>query len=217
MDNQSLLLNVAHYVPGTQRLGPGNRAVIWVQGCHRRCPGCIAPEWLEFKPNRLISPRQLADQILSKPGIIDGLTFSGGEPMEQAAGLALLAQMTRQQRPDLNIICFSGYRHEQLINSPPNAGVAALLAEIDILVDGTYIKEQNDGIGMRGSRNQRFLHLSPRMQDVRLEDFPRGVEIQIDETGISLTGIPPLGMEPVLKILNTVSSSCNERLEYVRA
>ena len=206
MDNQSLLLNLARFSPNTRSLGPGNRAVVWVQGCHRRCPGCLAPEWLDFRPNLLLSPNQLADRILLESGPISGLTFSGGEPMEQAGALAMLAQLVREQRPELNIICFSGYRYEQLIKSPPNPGVEILLSQIDVLVDGPYIKQLNNGLGLRGSRNQRFLHLTSRLQNGCLDDFPRGVEIQIDGASISMIGIPPLGMEPVLEILNSVSS-----------
>jgi anaerobic ribonucleoside-triphosphate reductase activating protein len=39
------MLRVAHRAaPIEAALGPGRRAVIWVQGCASRCAGCIAPE-----------------------------------------------------------------------------------------------------------------------------------------------------------------------------
>jgi len=75
-------------------------------------------------------------EILEKFEIekIDGLTFSGGEPFEQASGLAELARLARRQK-DLNIICFTGYRYERLIQNPPNDGVYGLLNEIDVVID----------------------------------------------------------------------------------
>ncbi len=217
MDNQALLLNIARFCPSTHSLGPGQRAAIWVQGCARRkpCPGCIAPEWLEFKPNRLVSPAQLVDQIFES-GAPDGLTFSGGEPMEQAEGLALLARLAKQRKPEINIISFSGYQYEQLLKSPPNPGVPMLLNQVDVLVDGPYIHNLNNGLGLRGSQNQRFLHLTDRLRHVNFENYPRQVEILLDGNEISMVGIPPLGIESVLEIFTQQSTLTGKEMEDVR-
>ena len=215
MENQILLLNIARFCPSTHSLGPGQRAVIWVQGCRRRCAGCIAPEWLEFKPNLLISAEQLADQIFQS-GSPDGLTFSGGEPMEQAEGLAVLARFVKERKPEINIICFSGYQYEQLLKSPPNPGVPALLNQVDLLVDGAYINHLNNGLGLRGSQNQRFLHLTDRLRHIDFENYPRQVEILLDGYEINMVGIPPLGLEPVLEIFNQRNAPTGEEMEDVR-
>ena len=29
--------------------GPGVRSVVWVAGCHRRCPGCLKPDLFDFR------------------------------------------------------------------------------------------------------------------------------------------------------------------------
>jgi anaerobic ribonucleoside-triphosphate reductase activating protein len=110
------LLNIAHICPETRALGPGLRAVVWVQGCCFNCPGCIAPEWINFRIAKLISPDSLAEKLLSNPNI-EGLTFSGGEPMLQPAGLAKLAQIARKKK-DISIICYTGFTLEQLIKNP---------------------------------------------------------------------------------------------------
>ena len=37
------MLYLNHEEEKTKVLGPGVRYVVWVQGCKRRCPGCINP------------------------------------------------------------------------------------------------------------------------------------------------------------------------------
>ena len=187
--NPPSTLNIANISQKTQNLGPGERAVVWVKGCPHRCPFCIAPEWQSFEPGRIVSVDDLLNQLLAHPEIT-GLTFSGGEPMAQAAGLAVLACNARQRR-ELDIICFTGYRYEQLIKSPQNSGVADLLNQVDVLIDGPYIHALNDGVGLRGSNNQRIIHLTPRLQHHQLERSPRKVTIEINAGEVNMTGIPP--------------------------
>src|SRR5512146_912679 len=98
------VLNVAAICPTTRALGPGVRAVVWVQGCAFHCPGCIAPDWIPIRPARLVKPEALAEELLADPEVT-GLTFSGGEPMLQASALARLARAARNMR-DVDIICF---------------------------------------------------------------------------------------------------------------
>jgi anaerobic ribonucleoside-triphosphate reductase activating protein len=141
-------LNIAAMACCTQALGPGIRAVIWVQGCPLNCRGCLAPDWISFVPATFMTPEQILEGLDLEQ--ISGLTFSGGEPMEQAAGLAKLVRLARQKK-DLDLICFTGYRYEQLLKNPPNVGVPELLAEIDVLIDGPFIQSLNNSVGLRGS------------------------------------------------------------------
>jgi anaerobic ribonucleoside-triphosphate reductase activating protein len=189
-------LNVAAISRSAHSLGPGERAVIWVQGCPFHCQGCIAPDWIPFRPARLVSPEHLAEELLSS-ATISGITFSGGEPMQQAAGLAALARVARENR-DLNIICFTGYRYEQLLKNPPSRDVMALLEQIDVLIDGPYVASRNDGIGLRGSSNQRIIHLTERLRTSDLEASPRQVEIHIEDGELAIVGIPPRGLQHTL-------------------
>lgn len=119
----------------------------------------------------------------------DGLTFSGGEPMQQAEGLAMVAQLARKKK-DLNLICFTGYRYERLLNHPPNPGVAKLLNEVDVLIDGPYIQSLNDSIGLRGSSNQRVIHLTSKLKSYDLESQNRKIEVRITDGELAFVGIP---------------------------
>ncbi|NTV37481.1 MAG: radical SAM protein, partial [Anaerolineaceae bacterium] len=154
-------LNVANYLIGTRALGPYNRAVVWVQGCCFHCPGCISPEWIEQKENRLVPVETMADLILSD-ATIEGLTISGGEPMLQAAALCELIDNLKIRR-EINIISFTGFRMENLITHPPSKDIHRLLDKIDVLVDGQYVARLNNGKGLRGSTNQRVHHLTNRL------------------------------------------------------
>jgi anaerobic ribonucleoside-triphosphate reductase activating protein len=132
----------------------------------------------------------LAGLLLTDPRV-EGLTFSGGEPMAQAAGLADTVALARQER-DLSLVCFTGYRWERLRDHPPTPGVPRLLAEIDVLIDGLYLHKRDDNRGLRGSANQRVIHLTDRLRDVGFdfEARPREVEIRLTSDSIQMIGLP---------------------------
>jgi anaerobic ribonucleoside-triphosphate reductase activating protein len=111
--------------------------------------------------------------------------------MAQAAGLAQVIRLARRQR-DLTLICFTGYRLEQLRASPPQSGVLDLLSETDVLIDGPYIASRNDGRGLRGSNNQRINLLTDRLAQERenLATGPRRAEIRFRMHSALLVGVP---------------------------
>jgi anaerobic ribonucleoside-triphosphate reductase activating protein len=184
-------LNVAATWVGTRALGPGRRSVVWVQGCSFRCQGCVSPEWIPQRPARSVEPETLASELLEDP-TITGLTFSGGEPMLQARGLARLVRAARRDR-DLTLICFTGFRLERL-RARPKDGVAELLAEVDVLIDGLYVAARDDGRGLRGSDNQRIHQLTDRLAGAaELAAGPRRVEIGVTGNEAMLIGVPPAG------------------------
>lgn len=182
-----MFLNLANMVERTTALGPGTRAVIWVQGCHLRCPGCISPEWIPFQPAIQLSPEQIVAQLPLAE--ITGLTLSGGEPMEQAEALAEVVRLARQQR-DVDVICFTGYRYESLLGRPETSGVHRLLQLVDVLIDGPYVRERNNSFGLRGSTNQRIISLTGRLNGFELETQMRKIEFKIEEGSFTMVGIP---------------------------
>ena len=193
------VLNIAAISARTQALGPGTRAVIWVQGCPLHCPGCLAPSWIPFEPAMQRSPQDILKDL--DLDAISGLTFSGGEPMEQAAGLAALVRLARQKK-DLNLICFTGYRYERLLSQPPNAGVLELLAEVDVLIDGPFVQSLNDSVGLRGSSNQRVIHLTSRLRHYDFESASRTVEITVKDGELAFVGVPTPGVLHALRAIN---------------
>ncbi|WP_017306258.1 4Fe-4S single cluster domain-containing protein [Spirulina subsalsa] len=157
-------LNIMGYVDESQVNGPGIRAVVWVQGCKRECPGCFNPASWSFEINQLVSVETLAEQILKNPNN-QGVTFSGGEPFWQASALAKLAQILKGE--GLNVMSFTGFTLEELRRDDAPNGADALLAQLDILVDGPYVESLaiHSPDSPVSSRNQRIHIFNPAFQD----------------------------------------------------
>ena len=149
---------------GSRALGPGLRYVIWVQGCPFHCPHCETPEGRSYEPNIIVRVEELVEDIIARPEI-EGITISGGEPLEQAEALTELLLKVHQARPELTVISYTGYKYEDLGSD----SAKAYLAELDLLIDGPYIHELNDNKGIRGSSNQRLIFLSDRLKDKEQE------------------------------------------------
>lgn len=194
--DETAYLNVASIAVCTRALGPGVRGVVWVQGCPLNCRGCLAPNWIPFTPASLLTPEEVFSQL--DLDSIGGLTFSGGEPMEQAAGLVEVVRLSRRKK-DLDLICFTGYRYERLLADPPNAGVPELLAEVDVLIDGPFIESLAGSVGLRGSSNQRIIHLTSRLKEYDLESDQRRIEITVTHGELGFIGIPTPGILTALQ------------------
>lgn len=167
-------------------LGPGCRYVVWVSGCSRSCPGCIAPEAQDMHSGTPVEVGALAWEIILSGA--DGLTISGGEPFLQAPALAELIAAVRRKR-DLGVIVYTGYLYEEL---PALPGGPELLEQTDLLIDGPYIRELDDGLSLRGSSNQRVLPLTQRYADCLDLYGTKSREQEIFSHGASIhyVGIP---------------------------
>lgn len=88
--------------------GPGARAVVWLQGCDLRCTGCCNPSSHAFDRSLGRPVGEIGAWILACPGI-QGVTFSGGEPFQQAPELRLICEYLRVRQPALSIGVFTGY------------------------------------------------------------------------------------------------------------
>ena len=135
------MLYLNHEEEKTKVLGPGVRYVVWVQGCKRRCPGCINPLGQPLSENGYWkSVAALEQDILHVEGLT-GITISGGEPFLQAEALAKLVKLIKENSK-LDIMIYSGYTLKQL-REMQNADVDYILGHIDLLVDGEYVEELN--------------------------------------------------------------------------
>jgi anaerobic ribonucleoside-triphosphate reductase activating protein len=170
-------------------LGPGQRAVIWVQGCPLRCPDCLAPQTLPFHGGTATPVTDLAEWLIGLAGI-EGVTLSGGEPFAQAGPLALLLDEVREVRPDFTAMSYSGFTHAALRRG--TADQRALLDRLDLLIDGPYQRARHADLRWRGSSNQRVIALSDRYCGVMLApDVSQGIEFTLDADGaMSWAGVP---------------------------
>jgi anaerobic ribonucleoside-triphosphate reductase activating protein len=137
--------------------GNGFRFTIFTQGCPHHCKGCHNPQTHSTDGGNLISEEELLDQIKDNP-LLDGVTFSGGEPFCQSKALASLGRKIHAIG-GLDIVTYTGYTFEELVDGfNKNPDWKELLEETDILIDGRFDESlKSYDIKFRGSTNQRYL------------------------------------------------------------
>ena len=176
-----MILRVSEKLVHCQVLGPGIRSVIWVSGCERHCPGCIASQY-----HSQTSGYEEEIEDVVKWFLVNGddhLTISGGEPFLQADALYDMVQQIKKVK-DIGVIVYTGYKIEEL-NHP-------LLDVIDLVIDGEYIEELNDDRPYIGSSNQRLIRLTNRYDDEMdyYESEGRQITITALKDKTILVGVP---------------------------
>ncbi len=110
---------------------------------------------------------------------IEGVTFLGGEPFEQAEALGIIAERVRAK--GLSVLCFTGGKYEDLRENSENQ---KLLANTDLLIDGEFIQELTDySRPWCGSSNQRYHFLTDRYNEEIFTKYKNKVEVNISENG----------------------------------
>ena len=168
--------------------GPGARFVVWFQGCTLGCAGCFNPGTHDAAAGRSITIEELAAEL--RAANVEGLSLSGGEPLQQAGAAVALLDAARSL--GLSTLAFSGYTLSEIEQLPRGRDV---LARLDVLIDGRYIAGDRLATGLRGSANQRIRLLTDRYTLADVEATPVA-EIRIGPTGdVVLTGVDPLKLK----------------------
>ena len=156
-----------------------------MQGCTLGCPGCFNPATHDGAGGQERLVEDLARQM--KESGSEGLSLSGGEPLQQAEAAVALLDAARAL--DLSTLAFSGYTLAEIRALPRGPDV---LARLDVLVDGRYVSTERLATGLRGSANQRIRLLTSRYTLGDVEATPVA-EIRISTSGeLILTGVNPL-------------------------
>lgn len=175
------MIDVYKILKNTTVEGPGNRFCIWTQGCKKHCRGCWANETWDFGVGTKSSVENLFSQIMKEKNNIEGVTFLGGEPFEQAKELSELATLVKKE--GLSIVCFTGYTIEEL-QEKNNPDINSFLSNIDLLIDGGFEKENYDlSRPWVGSSNQRYIFLSDFYNLEEIEKYKNKIEVHINENG----------------------------------
>lgn len=174
--------------PKSRANGPGSRFVVWMQGCTLGCAGCFNPTTHDARGGREVTVEDLATQM--KASGSEGLSLSGGEPLQQAAASVALLDAARAL--GMSTLAFSGYSIDEIRALPDGPEV---LARLDVLIDGRYVASERLASGLRGSENQRIQLLTDRYTLADVEATPVA-EIRIGKAGeIVLTGVDPLKLK----------------------
>lgn len=134
--------------------GDGLRVVLWVAGCNHGCPGCQNPITWDINGG-LIFDEDAKEEIFHEleKDYVSGITLSGGDPLHpnNREEIAALITEIRSLYPNKTIWLYTGYSFEE-INS------LAFIKDIDVIVDGRFIKEELDlSLQWKGSKNQRVI------------------------------------------------------------
>lgn len=191
-----MMLYLSHREKRTRVLGPGLRYVLWVQGCKKRCPGCVFPDGQIIGENGYWMTAENILEELESDKELTGITISGGEPFLQSEGLAALIRLIRQ-RTQLDIMLYSGYTLEEL-RGWDNGYVDFILANSDLLIDGEYRENQNNNTIYRGSDNQVIHFLSDKYKKfsyVMNNTKNRSLEFVFRNGELFVVGIPEKGFQ----------------------
>ena len=147
--------------------GEGVRVTLFVSGCTNRCKGCFQPQTWDFCYGEPFTKDTEAKLLaMLAPDYINGLTLLGGDPFEPENQRALLPflRRVREQYPRKTIWAFTGFTYEALLTDgahPRCEATDAMLALVDVLVDGPFVEELHDiSLRFRGSSNQRLIDLN---------------------------------------------------------
>ncbi|WP_326967176.1 4Fe-4S cluster-binding domain-containing protein [Arthrobacter sp. CG_A4] len=181
------------------------RSAVWFQGCSIECIGCINPQLFSKRGGSLVSVDTLVSDAVAAG--VEGLTFIGGEPFDQAHAGAALAKAA--QARGLGVVVFTGYEFESLKNRDPDA--RALLAASDLLVDGPYLAQSPETArALVGSSNQRFIHLTERYAAYKPEMVTNRIDVRVSADGsIDVAGF--LGTEALQALAISTSSRRTKR------
>jgi anaerobic ribonucleoside-triphosphate reductase activating protein len=174
--------------------GPGERAVVWVQGCSLGCPGCFNPETHLRGAGTPTEVTGLAQRIgaLASAGV-SGLTLTGGEPLQQLAAVTALVRQVRRLA-DMSILLFTGYTLEEVRALP---GSDSLLAALDVVIAGRYQHGNQSGHRLLGSTNQTLHLITARHRPADFDHIPEAELLIRPDGQIVATGIVAL---PIRKL-----------------
>ncbi|MCX7872373.1 MAG: radical SAM protein [Verrucomicrobiae bacterium] len=203
--NNHVTIRLHRFLPVSFSNGPGARFVVWVQGCSLNCPGCFNPDTHSFDGGDVVEVDDLFSRVLNLNKSIEGITISGGEPLEQANSLAEFVEMVKT-RTQLSVIILTGFEWEEIMKLIQNnyiegeifknlnknlVGVKKLLEFTDVIIAGRYEHNLRISRQLRGSSNKTIHYLTNRYSPQEFDNLP-DAEIIIDSSGrLTITGIKP--------------------------
>src|SRR6266536_4421042 len=182
-------LRMHGFVARSRANGPGLRAVVWTQGCTLGCAGCFNPDSHPAEgPGVEVATEELTARILAMRPDIEGVTVSGGEPLQQwDAVVDLLASVRRTS--DLYVVLLTGHTLEEIRR---RGGREILLSLVDVLIAGRYVARLRLAKGLRGSSNKKTHFLTARYTLEDLDHVPRSELIIGPDGTLTVTGVDPL-------------------------
>lgn len=166
-------MRILKIIPDTVVDGPGLRTSIYFAGCKVHCEGCHNPESWHLGGGEEVFPAEVLHKIKEYGN--KGVTLTGGNPLDQEHLFHVQVLCETLKKEGYNIWLYSGYTWEHIIeevqdftrnNKARNLELIKILDNIDVMVDGPFIKDLRDiSLPYRGSSNQRIIDVKKSLQD----------------------------------------------------
>jgi anaerobic ribonucleoside-triphosphate reductase activating protein len=156
--------------------GPGYRYVLWVQGCKLNCKDCFNPETHSYNVATTMDIENIASEINSNP-LIDGITISGGEPLDYSIELIGLLKLIKQT---LTTIIFTGYTVKEIAKDSKKL---KLVKNVDLVLSGRYNNKLEHPF-----LNKKILNITGRIDYNYFKPKTR-IEYSINKDKVTKTGI----------------------------
>lgn len=160
-------------------LGPGARLGVWTKGCSKHCPGCANPELWSTVGAQDIPAAELAGILLRIHGQTpaQGLTLTGGDPLEQPEELLRLLRIIKPHIRD--ILLYTGDTLHEARRRLGEGQWEELRSLVAVLIDGPYIAERNDNASaLIGSDNQTITFFDEGLRIVYAPYLARGRRVE---------------------------------------
>ncbi|MYV52904.1 4Fe-4S single cluster domain-containing protein [Streptomyces sp. SID3212] len=206
-DAAGAVLRVSQVLGPITALGPGRRLGVWVQGCPLACAGCMSRHTWDPYGGQSVGVERLV-RLWSR-GLAegyDGLTVSGGEPLEQPDALAALlegADRVRRAagRTDADLLVYTGWEDAEIAASD---GATAALDRADAVITGRYRAGEPTRLVWRGSANQRLIPRTPLGRrrygpHLRRESGRPELQVRVTDGAVHIVGVPRPGELSVLE------------------
>lgn len=146
--------------------GPGLRFTLFVQGCIHKCKGCHNPQTHDLNSGKMVASENILKAIKDNP-LLDGVTFSGGEPFLQSKALYELGKGIITL--GLDLITYTGYTFEQLLDLKDEY-VRKLIGLNKYIVDSKFeIDNKSYDIPFVGSSNQRIIDVKETIEKKKIK------------------------------------------------
>lgn len=195
-------LEISRILAPVTALGFGRRLGLWVQGCRLACAGCASVDTWNTGVGEHWNSDDLAALVLREVRAkhLDGLTITGGEPLDQSGALAHLVETVRAglvahvTASPFDVLLFTGYP-----TGSARKRANGLWNLVDAAVCGPYRRSVPSDAPLVSTRNQELVLLSDLGRDryPLSEGAPR-MQVVAEGEDLIMIGLPRPGELNVL-------------------